>query len=140
MSADDSCVFCEIVAGRAAASVPFEDELVVCVMDLHPVNPGHLLVIPKRHAAGLHELDEDTGAHMFRVAMRMRRALRASPLPCDGVNLLLADGESAWQDVFHAHLHVIPRLAGDRLRITVELMTPTRDDLDHAAAVIRAAC
>ncbi len=140
MGTDDACVFCEIVAGRAAASVPFEDELVVCVMDVNPVNPGHLLVIPKRHAAGLHELDEDTGAHMFRVALRMQRALRVSGLPCDGVNLLLADGESAWQDVFHVHLHVVPRLADDRLRITVEFTKPSRAELDQAAAAIRAAC
>lgn len=138
MSTDDACVFCEIVAGRAAASVPYEDELVVCVMDIHPVNPGHLVVLPKRHAAGLHELDEETGAHMFRVALRMQRALYASGLPCEGINLLLADGESAWQDVFHVHLQVIPRLRGDLLRVTAEYMKPTRTDLDHTAAAIRA--
>ena len=140
MGTNDACVFCEIVAGRAAASVPFEDALVVCVMDIHPVNPGHLLVIPKRHATGLDELDDGTGTHMFRVALRMQRALRASGLPCDGVNFLLADGESAGQDVPHVHLHVVPRLAGDRLRITAELTKPSRAELDQAAAAIGAAC
>jgi histidine triad (HIT) family protein len=124
MGTNDACVFCEIVAGRAAASVPFEDALVVCLMDIHPVNPGHLLVIPKRHATGLDELDDGTGA---------------SGLPCDGVNLLLADGESAGQDVPHVHLHVVPRHAGDRLRITAELTKPSRAELDQAAAAIGAA-
>lgn len=140
MGTDDPCVFCEIVAGRAAASVPFEDTLVVCVMDIRPVNPGHLLVIPKRHAQSLDALDEDTGAHLFRVALRMQRALRASGLPCDGVNFLLADGESAGQDVLHVHLHVVPRLAGDRFRITAELTKPGREELDQAAAAMGAVC
>ncbi len=70
----------------------------------------------------------------------MQRALRASGLPCDGVNFLLADGESAGQDVLHVHLHVVPRLAGDRLRITAELTKPGREELDQAAAAIGAAC
>lgn len=133
------CVFCEIVAGRAAASVPYEDALVVCVMDVRPVNPGHLLVIPKRHAASLAELSEETGAELFRVAMRMQRAIRASGLPCDGINFLLADGESAGQDVFHVHLHVVPRYAGDGFSITSTATTPSRVELDQAAAAIRAA-
>lgn len=119
--------------------MPYEDALVVCVMDVRPVNRGHLLVIPKRHAASLAELSEETGAELFRVAMRMQRAIRASGLPCDGINFLLADGESAGQDVFHVHLHVVPRHAGDGFAITSTATTPSRVELDQAAAAIRAA-
>lgn len=140
MSETADCAFCEIVAGRSAASVPFEDTLVLCVMDVHPVNPGHLLVIPKRHATSLDELSEETGAQLFRIGMRMQRAIRASGLPCEGINFLLADGESAGQDVFHVHLHVVPRLAQDRFRISAEATRPTRTELDQSAAAIRAAC
>jgi histidine triad (HIT) family protein len=82
-------------------------------MDIQPVNPGHLLVVPIRHAASLADLKEEEGAQMFRVAQRLAAALRQSGVKCEGVNLLLADGEAAMQEVFHMHLHVIPRHDGD---------------------------
>jgi diadenosine tetraphosphate (Ap4A) HIT family hydrolase len=82
-------------------------------MDIRPVNPGHVLVIPVQHAAGLSELDPEAGAHMMRVAQRIAHALRASSVRCEGVNLHLADGAAAGQEVFHVHLHVVPRFRGD---------------------------
>ena len=82
-------------------------------MDIRPVNPGHLLVIPLAHAAGLATLESDTGAQMFRVGQRLAEAIRRSGVRCEGINVLLADGEAAGQEVFHVHLHVIPRYAGD---------------------------
>ena len=82
-------------------------------MDIRPVNPGHVLVIPSSHAAFLAELDPESGADLFRVGQRVAAALRRSDLGCEGVNLLLADGEAAGQEIFHVHLHVIPRHRGD---------------------------
>jgi diadenosine tetraphosphate (Ap4A) HIT family hydrolase len=78
-------------------------------MDIQPINTGHLLIIPKKHATYLKELEPDTGAHMFKIGMKLSAALRASGIRCEGINLLLADGEAAGQDVFHVHLHIIPR-------------------------------
>lgn len=78
-------------------------------MDIQPVNPGHVLIIPRAHAARLSELDDETGAHMFKIAMRISEALRRSGMKCEGINLFLVDGEAAFQEVFHVHLHVIPR-------------------------------
>ena len=82
-------------------------------MDIQPVTPGHMLVVPRRHAANLAELEPQDGAHIFQVAQQAAAALRASGLRCEGVNLFLADGEAAGQDVFHVHLHVFPRFSGD---------------------------
>ncbi|MCK4424917.1 HIT domain-containing protein, partial [Candidatus Bathyarchaeota archaeon] len=65
------CVFCRIVKDAAPASVVYTDERVMVIMDVQPVNPGHVLIIPKTHAARLSELDEETGAHMFKIAMRV---------------------------------------------------------------------
>ena len=107
------CVFCDIVAGRVPASVVYRDERVCAFMDIRPVNPGHLLVIPLVHAAGLTTLESGTGAQMFRVGQRLAEAIRRSGVRCEGINFLLADGEAAGQEVFHVHLHVIPRYAGD---------------------------
>lgn len=108
-----TCGFCEIAAGRGLASIVFRDDRCTAFMDIQPVNPGHLLVVPNQHAAFLADLDEDTGAHIFRIAQRLAAALRKSGLKCEGVNLFLADGEAAMQEVFHVHLHVIPRFEGD---------------------------
>ena len=134
----DGCVFCAIVAGQAPASVVHEDEVALAFLDTRPVTPGHLLVIPKRHAPYLADLDEETGGHLFAVALRLAAALRRSSLRCDGVNLFLADGEAAGQEVFHLHLHVFPRFSGDGVRIEGEWsVTPSRAELDEVAARVR---
>ena len=109
-------------------------------MDISPVNPGHLLVVPRVHAASLADLDEETGAHAFVVAMRMAAAVRASGVRCEGVNLVLADGEAAFQDVLHVHLHVLPRWGGDSFRIEADWSArPQRAELDALAADVRSA-
>ncbi len=135
------CVFCDVIAGRAPATVVYEDETAIALMDIRPVNPGHLLVIPRSHAAHLADLDETTGAHLFAVAMRMAAALRRSGLRCEGVNLFLADGEAAGQEVFHVHLHVLPRFRGDGfgLRFGPDYRVRSRAELEEAGARIRAA-
>lgn len=127
------CIFCAIAARQAPASVVFEDEVCLAFMDLYPMVPGHLLVVPKTHAANLSELDEPTGMHLFRIAQRMAGALRSSGLRCEGINLFLADGEAAGQDVFHVHLHVVPRFQGDAVVIAATFGHPTRAELDADA-------
>jgi len=107
------CVFCEILTGDRPASVVYQDERCMAFMDIQPVNPGHVLVVPKRHATFLADLDPETGAQMFRVAQQLAGALRRSDVRCEGVNLFLADGRAAMQEVLHVHLHVIPRYRGD---------------------------
>ncbi|RAY11283.1 HIT family protein [Actinomadura craniellae] len=134
---DPGCVFCDIVRGEAEASVPYADDHVMVVMDIGAVTPGHLLVIPRVHAVGLEDLDEETGAHIWRVGHRMGRALRRSGLRCEGVNVFLADGEAALQEVFHFHLHVFPRFADDGFRIDANWGTRARALLDAEAAAVR---
>src|ERR671913_1597517 len=129
------CIFCAIVVGSAPASIVYDDADLLAFMDIQPVTPGHLLIIPKRHAPYLADLDEATGARMFTVAMRLAQALRASGLPCEGINLFLADGEAAFQEVFHTHLHVFPRFAGASFRIDADWSNrPPREELDAIAA------
>ncbi|WP_345628821.1 HIT family protein [Rugosimonospora acidiphila] len=137
MHADD-CVFCQIIRGRLPASYAYADEEVVAFMDLRPLTPGHLLVVPREHASGLMDLDEAGGLHVWLVAHRLARALRHTKLRCEGVNLLVADGAVAGQQVFHAHLHVIPRFEADGVRIGTEAPDGERAALDSAAAAVRA--
>ena len=133
------CVFCEILAGRAEASVVHEDGQVLAFMDIRPLTPGHLLVIPKQHAPDLASLDPAYGGPLFTVAQRMAAALRASPLKPAGVNFFLADGVAAGQEVFHVHLHVLPRTPGDGFGLRGKFSWPHRMTLDAQAAAVRAA-
>ena len=133
----ENCVFCNIVAGTEPASVVFEDEIVSVFMTIGPVNTGHLLVIPKQHAAYLADMDEETGAHLFKVTMRVAEAIRHSGVRCEGINLFLADGKAAFQEVFHVHMHVFPRFTGDPLRLVADWhVRPSREELDQVAARI----
>jgi histidine triad (HIT) family protein len=136
------CIFCNIVRGVEPASVVYADKKIMAFLDAQPVNPGHVLVIPKAHAADLSELDEETGGHIFKIAMRVAAGLRRSGLRCEGINLHLADGEAAFQEVFHVHLHVIPRFRGDGfgLRLGPNYgYRPNRKELDVTASKIREA-
>jgi len=111
-------------------------------MDIQPVNPGHVLVVPTRHASFLEELDEEAGARMFVTAQRIARALKYSGLKCEGINFFLADGQAAGQEVFHVHLHVVPRYPGDGfgLRFGPEYgHRPSRTDLDAQVVKIQRA-
>ncbi len=111
-------------------------------LDIRPINPGHLLVIPKAHAAYVADLPPGAGGRLFDMARDMAAALRKSGLKCEGVNFHLADGEPAGQEIFHVHLHVFPRYEGDGvgLRMGPRYGTmPKREELDRIAVTIRAA-
>jgi diadenosine tetraphosphate (Ap4A) HIT family hydrolase len=135
---DQRCLFCRIARREEEGSIVYEDEFVVAFLDILPINPGHTLIVPRRHATYLADLDADDGARLFLTGQRIAAAVRASALRCDGVNLLLNDGAEAGQRVFHAHLHVIPRIVGDSLRRNLDGPIPLREELDEVAAKIRA--
>jgi histidine triad (HIT) family protein len=134
------CIFCQIIAGAAPASEVYRDALCCAFMDIQPVNAGHLLVVPLAHAADLAALEPETGAQLMRVAQRLAAAVRQSGVRCEGVDLFLADGAAAGQDVVHVHLHVIPRYAGDGFgfRFGPDYASlPPRAELDRVAAGVR---
>lgn len=136
----DTCIFCDILANKLPSSVVYCDDICSAFMDIQPVNPGHVLVIPNKHASFLADLDEDTGAHLFRIAQRIAEALRKSGMKCEGVNLFMADGEAAGQDVFHVHLHIFPRFSGDGFGFTFGAaygIKPGRQSLDEWAEKIQ---
>jgi histidine triad (HIT) family protein len=134
------CVFCRILAGELPASIVYRDERCAAFMDIRPVNPGHLLVIPVRHAAYLADIDSTEAAYLMRIGHAAAAAVRVSGVRCEGLNLFLADGKAAMQEIFHVHLHVIPRFRGDgfRLSFSPEYYThrPERSELDAIAKSI----
>ncbi|MCW2495782.1 HIT family protein [Jatrophihabitans sp.] len=138
MSSAPACIFCSIVAGTSPAARVYEDDDVLAFMDIRPFSEGHTLIIPKRHASGLEQLEPAQGGLVFQAAQRMALALRRSDLPVDGVNLMLADGAAAMQTVFHVHIHAVPRRDGDKLRMASRMVVRRGTDLERGAEYVRA--
>lgn len=133
-----SCAFCRILAGELPGTFVYRDERCAAFMDIKPVNPGHLLVVPLNHASQLADLEGAAAAHLMEVGHRLAGALRGSGLRCGGVNFFLADGEAAGQEVFHVHLHVLPRFQGDGfgLRFGPDYVERSRAELEQSAGQI----
>src|SRR5262245_31386166 len=129
--AEADCLFCGIVAGTIPSEMIDANERTVSFMDINPATRGHALVVPRVHSADLMEigLDDLTATTLAaqRLAARMRETLGA-----DGINLINACGATAWQTVFHFHIHVVPRYADDPLKLP---WVPAPGDPDEIAAV-----
>jgi histidine triad (HIT) family protein len=130
MTRDPDCLFCRIVGGELPAQIIDEDERTVAFMDISPATRGHLLVVPREHARDLLEIEPEDLEAVILSAQRLARRVHER-LGADGVNLLNARGEAAWQTVFHFHLHVIPRYHEDPLRLP---WTPAPGDQEEIAA------
>ncbi len=137
----DQCIFCEILDGNSPASFTYEDDTVVAFMDVQPITHGHMLVVPREHAVLMAEVNETVAMRTFRVARKLSSLVRGT-LGATGVNLFVADGETAFQDVPHFHVHVIPRYPNDGFGLTFPeryAQPPSRAALETIAAAVRAA-
>ncbi|MEX0683867.1 MAG: HIT domain-containing protein [Dehalococcoidia bacterium] len=137
---EQGCIFCTILAGEAPASMVSEDDLVVAFVDIRPVSDGHTLVIPRAHYETADQVPEPVAGRMMAVAGRIANALERSGVRMDGYNLWVANGEGAGQEVFHVHLHVLPRFPGDGFGLHFPPdygRRPEREELDSLAAKVR---
>ena len=133
---DPDCLFCKIIAGELPGQIVAEDERTVAFMDINPATRGHTLVVPRRHARNLLEIDPDDLSATVLAAQRL--AQRANErLGCDGVNLINSCGAAAWQTVFHLHIHVIPRYADDPLELPWVPAPGDADQIAETAQVLR---
>jgi len=133
------CIFCEIIAGRAPASVIYENDEIMAFMDLIPITPGHLLVIPKAHYRNVFDVLPDLAGKMMVVGTRLAPALQRAT-GCAGMNHFIANEPAAGQDVWHLHLHLIPRSPGDGFGVRFPPdygRLASRAELDEMAARIR---
>lgn len=128
MAEEKKCIFCGIVDGSMQSAKIYEDDLVVCVLDIFPASKGHVLVIPKKHVAISAQLDENLSAHLFNVGNKMS-ALLFEAMKAGGTNLLIANGAVAGQKVDHLVLHVIPRYPEDGVNITWSTEQIKEDEL-----------
>ena len=127
---DDECLFCKIASGDLPATIVHEDDETVAFMDINPGTRGHLLVIPRTHAADVHEISDEDLAAVARTARDLAGRARES-LGAEGVNVIQNNGAAAWQTVFHYHVHVVPRYPDDGIRLP---WVPKPGDADEIAA------
>jgi histidine triad (HIT) family protein len=127
---DPDCPFCKIVGGELPSQIVQRDERTVAFMDINPATDGHALVVPRRHAQDLLAIEPDDLAATARAAQRLATRIKERLEP-DGINLLNSCGATAWQTVFHFHIHVIPRYRDDPLRLP---WTPAPGDAEQIAA------
>jgi histidine triad (HIT) family protein len=137
-SPPDQCIFCKIVAGDIPAAKVYEDALTVAFMDIGQVNPGHVLVASKRHAVTVLDLTPEEAAAVMQTAQRVAAAAEVAFAP-DGITLFQANGAAGGQTVFHFHLHVLPRHAGDGVALAWPRKEPGAQALQTYAAQLQAA-
>lgn len=143
MTADSSpsCSFCDLIKGAAEVSMCFEDADVVAFMDIQPVNAGHVLVVPREHFESLDDIPPRLAMHLYEVATRLAPYVK-QVAEAQGLNIIVNSGRAAGQDVFHYHVHVIPRRPGDGFDVPLPFpgsAMPDRTVLDMTAARIIAA-
>jgi histidine triad (HIT) family protein len=131
------CVFCRIVAGQIPSTKVYEDEHALAFMDLGQVNPGHVLVAVKKHAANLFELEVAQAEAIARATVNISNALKKA-FGAEGLSVYQANGKAAGQTVFHYHVHLLPRHVGDGMELIWPVKNPPREKLEEYAAKIRA--
>ena len=132
------CIFCEIVHGAGEASICYEDARAIAFMDIQPVNGGHVLIVPREHYESLNDVPPDVAMHLFDVALQLGPIVRRLS-GSDDLNIVVNSGEAAGQNVFHYHVHLIPRRAGDGFDVPLPFHgseMPDRTLLDAMAARI----
>lgn len=131
-------IFERVLSGEYEGSFVYRDATCAAFMDLNPLNPGHVLVVPIEPVERLSLLDSKVGVHLFEIAQRILRAIETSGLKIEGANIFLSDGEVAGQEVPHVHLHVVPRFNGDGIKVSFgkPFRREDRQELNRVAAMI----
>jgi histidine triad (HIT) family protein len=130
------CVFCRIALGKERASYVWDDPHVFGMMSLEQPTPYKVLIIPKKHVETIFDLDDELAGAIFRATVKVARALRAAS-GCAGMNIVQSNGKLGQQDVFHFHLHLVPRFPDDDIQLGWDNTPEDRSRLDSLAEEIR---
>ena len=131
-----NCILCDIASGQALASFVYDDEDVFGIMSLDQPNPYKVLVITRAHIETIFDLSDRQAAHIFQAAVKISRAIREAS-GCEGLNVVQSSGRVAQQEVFHFHLHLVPRFPGDNILLSWEDTRMEKDALNGMAEKIR---
>lgn len=118
------------------ASIIYEDNKVMAFLDIRPLNEGHTLVIPKGHYAFIYEVPDEEVAQLYKIAKKIATAVKKG-VKADGITISQHNEQAAGQDIFHVHVHVIPRYEGQKLPRFEELQEVSRARLDEVARKLK---
>jgi histidine triad (HIT) family protein len=132
----ETCIFCKIVRNQAPVSLLYEDETILVFLDIRPLNMGHTLVIPKDHYADIFDIPENVLSQMYKIVKMVSFAVKKAT-NADGISIIQQNGKAAGQDIFHIHVHVVPRFEGQKLPPFTELKEVERAKLDALTKKIK---
>lgn len=136
MTVNETCIFCKIVRKQAPSSIIYEDETVLGFLDIRPLNMGHTLVIPKDHYVDIFDIPENVLSQIYKVTKLVSFAVKKAT-NADGISIIQQNGKAAGQDIFHIHVHVVPRFEEQKLSPFSELREVERAKLDALAKKIK---
>lgn len=108
----NDCLFCKIIAGEIPSEKVYEDENSFAFLDIKPINPGHTLLVPKKHFTNLYEMPDEILANLAPTIKKLAIAIKKA-VSADGINIGMNNDPAAGQLVFHSHIHIMPRFAND---------------------------
>ncbi len=138
MTTESPSIFTRIINREIPADIVYEDERVIAFFTIEPINPGHTLVVPKKPFVNLLDGDEETLGQMMRVAKRIGNVLITHGF-ATGITLVMNNGKDGGQEVFHAHLHVVPRKKDDYVFTKPDHTPTTKEEIAHIATTLVAA-
>ena len=126
----DKCIFCKIIDGKLPAHTIFENDHSIAFLDINPINPGHVLVIPKKHYKNLSEMDESIGVELFKTVMVVEKVVAESG--CAGTNVFQNNGKLAGQEIEHVHFHIVPRYPDDSIRFKYKKIRVSEEMMNYS--------
>ena len=136
MAFDEACIFCKIVKKQVPSSIIYEDKTVLAFLDIRPINLGHTLVVPKAHFIDIFDIPENELCNVHKASKLISPAIKKAT-EADGISIIQQNGKPAGQDIFHLHVHVVPRFEGQKIPNFNDLRPVERDKLDEMAKKIR---
>lgn len=137
---NQTCTFCKIISNKLSSSRVYEDKACIAFLDIHPINVGHVLIVPKKHVERISDLSSRAHHSLSSAIQTVVSKLQESSLKADGFNIFLSDGEVAGQEVPHIHYHIVPRMRGDKVEtkfVAASNLDNSRKGLDEVANSIR---
>lgn len=132
----DNCIFCKIISGDIPSAAIYEDDEFKVILDRFPSNPGHVLILPKKHYSDIFEIDEETAGRLFKLAVKVAKNMKES-LGLEAMNLVQNNGSMAGQTVHHFHLHLIPRYKDDKVQVKWEQLDLTDEQIAAMQAKLK---